>query len=264
MSGRIIEITSGQEDLTSKGINDILDASLEDLSDDVKEALLSLAGVNSLGQEELSVSLEDLQISENKIKAEGEKGCCCEHRPPLCSKVIGADGSAKITILYDGSQVTGGDSISMFRAMIDSAVESDVVDITIMTCFNNFARAANDTVRILSLLNSIKNCKAKRIITRAGLLGTIGDCALWLSGTERHVGPMMWLMVKPYRMITEGSMRDIDERSDVMRANIELLGSICTDAGLLTEDEVKRLYDDECSVSLSYEDLTSRIDALKH
>lgn len=264
MSGRVIEITSGQEDLTSKGVEDILDTSVENLSEDVRDTLLSMAGVKSFSHmEQLDVSTEDLHITKDGLKAEGEKGCCCDRRPPLCSKVIDQDGHARITILYDGSNVTGGDSISMFRGLIDAAVESDVIDITIMTCFNNFSRSSNDTVKILSLLNSIKNCKAKRIITRAGLLGTIGDCALWLSGTERHIGPMTWLMVKPYRTITEGSMRDVSERSEVMRANIEMLGAICTEAGLLTEDEVKRLYDDECSVSLSYDDLKTRVSALK-
>lgn len=271
MPGRVTEITSGQEDLTSKGVMELLDLPVDQLPQEAQEALLSIAGVNSLDQGgELDASLEDLKLPQfdadgKPIKAEGGACACGERRPPLVSKVIDRNtGVTKITILYDGSAASGGDNLSVITGLINAAVENDVIDLTVMTCFNNFARSANDTVKVLALINALHNCKAKTIITRAGCLCTLADCALWLAGNDRRIGPMSWVMVKPYKTGVEATMRDVEERSMVMRAHMSMFGEICTNAGLLTEDEVKRLYDDECSISLSFEDLKARVDALKN
>ena len=263
MSGRLIKITSGTEDLTSKGVTDLLDLPVDQLPKEAQEALLSVAGVNSVTSgAEIDVSTEDLKITDPQNPKAGE---CCgggDRRPPLCSKVPGTEG-ATITILYDGSALSGGDNLSVFTGLINSAVESDVVDLTIMTCFNNYSRNTFDVIKVLSLLSALQNCKAKKIITRAACLCSIGDCALWLCGNDRRIGPMGWLMVKPPRQITEGSMRDIELRSEDMKKQLTVFTDFIVGKGLLTQEEVNRLYDDEAVISLSYEDLAARVSALK-
>ena len=265
MSGRITTVSSGTEGLTSQGVMDLLELPVDQLPKEAQEALLDMSGANSFTSGgELDVSVEDLKITD--AASTPKAGECCaggEKRPPLCQKVIGQEGNI-YTILYDGNPLSGGDQLSMFTGLINAAVESDTVDFTIMTCFNNYSRYSFDLIKVLSLLNALKYCKAKKIITRAGCLTSLGDCALWLSGNDRRIGPMSWLMIRPPKQITEGSMRDLELRSVDMKKQIDAFGEFIISKGLLTEDEVNRLYQDEAVISLSYDDLQARIDALKN
>ena len=265
MSGRIVEISSGTEGLTSQGVMDLLDLPVDQLPKEAQEALLDMSGASAFESSgELDVSTEDLKLAD--AAATPRAGECCaggDKRPPLCSKVNGAEGTI-YTILYDGNPLSGGDQMSVFTGLINAAVESDTVDLTIMTCFNNYSRSSFDLIKVLPLLNALKYCKAKKIITRAGCLTSLGDCALWLSGNDRRIGPMTWLMIRPPKQISEGSMRDLELRSADMKKQIDAFGEFIVNKGLLTEDEVNRLYQDEAVISLSYDDLRARIDALKN
>ena len=58
-------------------------------------------------------------------------------------------------------------------------------------------------------------------------------------------------------------MRDIELRSEDMKKQLTVFTDFIVGKGLLTQEEVNRLYDDEAVISLSYEDLAARVSALK-
>ena len=110
MSGRIVEISSGTEGLTSQGVMDLLDLPVDQLPKEAQEALLDMSGASAFESSgELDVSTEDLKLAD--AAATPRAGECCaggDKRPPLCSKVNGAEGTI-YTILYDGNPLSGGD-----------------------------------------------------------------------------------------------------------------------------------------------------------
>lgn len=260
MTGRI-DISSGVEDLSSVSVDE-LKSSLE--GNDADEAYLSM--FNSVGSErnQIEASVEALEGLDPKAKVlAGENGACeCEKRPPLVSKVIDSSGSAYISILYDGHPFTGGGEMGVITGLLDSASEKDVVDITIATALQNFNQPTTNIFKTLSLLSSIKKCKAK-VITRIGCFTSFDDCAIWLSGADRRVSPMAWLAVRQPRMAISGATLDAEFRVEDVKIQMKTLTDFIVDKGLLTQEEVDKIYNEQAIVGMSYDKLFERIESLK-
>lgn len=261
MSGRIA-ISSGTEDLTSVSA-EALGASLEGNGSD--EAYLSLFNAAGAEQSSFDASAEALN-TELPSKFRAGEGCddagCCEKRPPLVSKVIDANGHAYISILWDGHPFTGGGNSGVVVGLLNAASENDVVDITIMTALHNFNQTTTNIFSTLSLLNAIQQCKAK-VITRIGCFTSIGDCAMWLSGDDRRVSPMAWLAVRQPRMNAGGTMRDVEFRIEDIKVQFKSITDFIVEKGLLTQEEIDRMYDDQAMIGMSYDELDARLQALK-
>lgn len=260
MAGRI-DISSGVEDLSSVSVDE-LKSSLE--GNDSDEAYLSLFNSVKSEKNQIEASVEALEGLDPKSKVTaGENGACeCEKRPPLVSKVIDANGSAYISILYDGHPYTGGGEMGVITGLLDSASEKDVVDITIATALQNFNQPTTNVFKTLSLLSSIRNCKAK-VITRIGCFASFDDCAIWLSGTDRRVSPMAWLAVRQPRFAMTGTTLDAEFRVEDVKIQIKTMTDFIVEKGLLTQEEVDKICNEQAMVGMSYDALFERIKSLK-
>ena len=261
MSGQM-KISSATEDLTSDNELKALAESLN--STEGKDVLLSMFFPVNAEKEAIAAATEafDATLPDQNPKADGQGGCGCGKRPALASKVIDANGNAYITILYDGNQTTGGADTGMFTGLIDAATANDTVDITIMTTLWQFVQPTCNIFATLSLLSSIRKCKAK-VITRAGMLCSVADCALWLSGTDRRMSPMGWLAVRQPNACGGGTLKDAQFRSEDFSAQLKVFTDFIVEKGLLTAEEVTRMYEDQSIIGLSYDELEERIKSLK-
>ena len=263
MTGKIDSVTSGMEDLTSLSHKEVSELADSLQTRESKQTLLSMFFPAKATKEEIEAAYESVSCTLPSPTAGDGCGEQCERRPALASKVIDPDGNTRITILYDGNRSTGGGETGMFTGLIDAAAENDIVDITIMTTLFDFAAPKCNIFATLSLMSAIRRCKAKRIITRAGCLCSIGDCALWLSGTERHMSPMGWVAVKQPTAMTGGTMKDVEFRVEDMKDQLKVFTDYIVDKGLLTADEVTRMYEEQAIIGLSYDTLQERLKSLK-
>jgi len=257
MAGRI-DISSAVEDLSSVSAGVVAQGE-EDYSE---EALLSMFSPVNAGSSQIDTSLEALEaLGPSSVKSLGGSAEP-ESRPPLVSKVIDANGNARISIIYDGHPYTGGGLTGVITGLLDSASENDVVDITIATALQNFNNPTTNVFGTLSLLSSIKACKAK-VITRIGCFTSIGDCAIWLSGDDRRVSPMAWLAVRQPRMSICGTTTDVEFRVEDVKVQMKTITDYIVESGLLTQEEIDKMYDEQTMIGISYGALFERINALK-
>lgn len=262
MSGKI-KVSSGMEDLSS----DVLDSLAASLisSEEGMSAMIGMFFPVKAKDETISAAFESFNAElpkDQNPKANDGEGCHCGRRPALASKVIDANGNAYITILYDGNQTTGGGDTGTFVGLINAATANDVVDITIATSLYQFVSPTCNIFATLSLLSAIRKCKAK-VITRAGCLCSVGDCAVWLSGKDRRMSPMGWLAVRQPAACGGGTLKDAEFRSEDFGAQLKVFTDYIVGKGLLTAEEVTRMYEDQAMIGLSYDELDSRIKALK-
>lgn len=257
MAGRI-QISSAVEDLSSVSAKAV-DGSLEDYQE---EALLGMWGAVNSNQPQLDASLEALEALNPTSPKACSESAGAETRPPLVSKVIDANGNAYISIIYDGHPYTGGGNCGVITGLLDSASENDVVDITIATALQNFNQPVMNPFSVLSILSSIRTCKAK-VITRIGCFTSLADCALWLSGTDRRISPMGWLAVRQPRMSVCGTTTDAEFRVEDVKVQEKTIADFVVASGLLKQEEIDKMYDEQTMIGLSYEDLFNRISALK-
>lgn len=250
-----IQVTSGTEELASKGGTEI-----DDLS---TEALTGFFFPKEVG-ESVSAATEDLSIvsDSSAVTAEGEQPGAQGKRPPLVSKVIDAEGHARITIMYDSSRVTGGGDMATFVGLIDAAEANDVVDLTVMTSLAHLNDGGPSLLDTINLLSAINRCKA-HVVTRAGCLSSLSDIAVWLSGDERHMSPMGWVVVRQPSTGFAGSVTDMGDRDEANKAQIKQFTDFIVKTGFLTDAEIKRIIDDQDVVGFSYDELDARIKALK-
>jgi len=261
MSGRIA-ISSGTEDLTSVSA-EALAASLDgEGSDAIYLSMFNAAGAEKSSFDAAAEAL-NVELPSNPKAGEGCSGDGCEHkRAPLVSKVIDANGHAYISILWDGHPYTGGGNTGVVVGLLNAASENDVVDITIMTALHNFNQTTTNIFSTLSLLNAVQQCKAK-VITRIGTFTSIGDCAIWLSGDDRRVSPMAWLAVRQPRMSAGGTMKDVEFRIEDLKIQFKSITDFIVSKGLLTQEEVDRMYDEQAMIAMSYDELDARLQALQ-
>ena len=252
-----LTITSGTEDLTS-GLANQQDVSLEDC----KDTLLGMFFPAGASQDYVDAACEGLQLEGAAPSVKSQENCMCpsdDKRRPLISKVIDeGSGAARITIIFDGLNETGGNDIGMICSLINNATAKDIVDLTLATYSLTFGGTTSNMFGILSLLNAMRNCKAKTI-TRAGCLMSISDCAIWLTGKDRRMGPMGWLAVRQPSGCGGGTLQDTVFRVEDVLNQVKTLTDFIVDKGLLTAEEVKLLFEEQAMISLCYDELEARL-----
>jgi ATP-dependent protease ClpP protease subunit len=206
-------------------------------------------------------NLEDL-IKNSKVK-DGDCSCDNGNAKPLVSKVIDAEGNAKIVIIYDGCPFTGGGDTATIVALLDSTTANDVVDITIAMSVADFINGGGTSIwTSLSLLSALKRCKAK-VITRAGALTSLIDCALWLSGRERVIGPAGLIMVRQPRDGFYGSTEDAKTHVAATKQVLKDLISFIVSKGLFTQEEIDAMFENNSQIFLAGDALDARISSIK-
>ena len=256
-----ITVTSGTEDLTSGLVNQGK-ASLEGC----EEALLDMFFPAGASKDYVDAAVEGLAPKAEVPAMQAQENVLCpsdDRRRPLVSKVIDKEtGAARITIIFDGLTETGGNDIGVICSLINNATANDIVDLTIATYSLQFGGTTSNMFGILSLLNAMRGCKAKTI-TRAGCLMSISDCAIWLTGKDRRMGPMGWLAVRQPAGCGGGTLQDTVFRVEDVLVQVKTLTDFIVSKGLLTEEEVKLLFEEQAMISLSYDDLNARLSNLK-
>lgn len=255
-----IEITSGTEDLNpAAGLIGLED--LGTLADGVSANSDVFPNGIIPSEEGFRDKLKSGQVLGEAVGEYTPEG---KHKP-LCSKVIDADGNARIVILYDGCQCTGGGDTGMFVSLLDSANANDVVDITIMVSVLNFANGGGTSIwKSLAFLSAIKRCKAK-VITRAGALCSLVECALWLSGHERHLAPAGagLVLVKQPMACFSGSAHDMGSEVNNLKLIYQDIIELVVNSGLMTQEEVDAMFENNGISSLYGEELQARLASLK-
>ena len=259
-----IEFTSGTEELKTVSDGSSL-IGVEDLGSIAPEGLGANADVFPNGIVPSEEGFRDkLKSGQLMGEAQGEYTVEGKHKP-LCSKVIDANGNARIVILYDGCQCTGGGDTAMFVNLIDSANANDVVDITIMVSVLNFANGGGTSIwKSIAMLSALKRCKAK-IITRAGALCSLIECALWLSGHERHLAPAgagLVLCKQPMACFS-GSADDMASEVKNLRLIYSDVIDFVVEKGLLTHEEIESMFENNGVASLYGDKLQERLESLK-
>lgn len=260
MAGQI-DISSGTEDLTSG-----LEALTESLaSPEAQSALLDMFFAVGATPEQIDAACESLDASlVDAVNPKADQGgeCKCVKRPALVSKVIDDEGNALITILYDGNPTTGGSEMGVITGLLDTASETDVVDITIITTLFDFSSPKSNIFAVLPLLSAIKRCKA-HVITRAGCLCSLGDCAVWLSGDEPLMSPMGWIAVRQPMACGGGTMQAAEFRVEDFKKQVSVFTDFIVSKGLFSKDEIDRMFEEEGMLSLCGDELTERLKSLK-
>lgn len=256
-----ITVTSGTEDLTS-GLANQGDFSLENCG----ETLLNMFFPAGASKDYVDAAVEGLSPKADILSIQAQDNVLCpsdDRRRPLVSKVIDKEsGSARITIIFDGLNETGGNDVGMICSLINNATANDVVDLTLATYSLQFGGSTSNMFGILSLINAMCSCKAKTI-TRAGCLMSISDCAIWLTGKDRRMGPMGWLAVRQPSGCGGGTLQDTVFRVEDVLVQVKTLTDFIVSKGLLTEEEVKLLFEEQAMISLSYDELNERLASLK-
>ena len=257
---------TGTVDITS-GTEDLRDGTLIDPS------MLGTVGGGASGSAESIMAeffpdgmLPSFEAIKDKIQqASGnikDGGCCngdCQAKP-LVSKVIDADGNAKIIVIYDGCSATGGGDTAAIVTLLDNATASDVVDVTIAMSVASFNNGGGTSIwKSLSLLGALKRCKAK-VITRAGSLCSLIDTALWLSGRERVLGPAGLLLISQPRGDFYGTLNDTSSYvADTKLVLKELLSFIVDEKKFLTQEEVDAMFENNSQIFCFGEELKQRV-----
>lgn len=231
--------------------------SVEDLPDET-------SGPGNGEGEEATASTEDLHLTidkeDNGVKAEDEGKGCAQHGGvprPMVSRVIDAEGHARITILLGFFERNFHDGV--ITGLIDAATENDVVDITIVSR----PGAKESTIEMRSILSAVGRCKA-HVITRAGALTTFGEVALWLSGDERRMSKMGCIFVRQPVTGFVGDVRDYAARAKAAEQSMKEYIDYIAAAGLFTKEELKKAIDDRSVLTLYHDELFERMKTLKN
>ncbi len=74
---------------------------------------------------------------------------------------------------------------------------------------------------------------------------------------------MGWLAVRQPRMSFGGTTTDAEFRVEDVKIQEKTIADFVVASGLLTQEEVNEMYDEQTMIAFSYEDLFNRIKALK-
>lgn len=224
-------------------------AALKEVSDLTKEDEQGEAST-----EALQLSVQDDGVAPKNDCCSGSEGCGCK---PAVSRVIDAEGKAKVTIYLDDYSLFK--HIGLIVGLIDAATENDVVDITVIST----PCGMSGTIEHRSILSAISRCKA-HVITRAGALTTFGEVAIWLSGKERRMSKMGAIFLRQPIAAYFGDTADYENQLKAFKDSLNEYRDFIADCGLFTKEELNGLYKHRGMLHLSYQDLTERIASLKH
>ena len=246
-------MTTSTEDTTevAAGLNEESIASL--LGDDT----LQLTSVDDKESDDLgpTASTEGLcdQISTDANGGSQEQQT---RDRPAVSRVIDAEGHARISIIYGPQERTTAKGTII--AFIDSASENDIVDITLVSSVTGEA----GTMEQRSILSAIDRCRGT-VITRAGALTTLGDVAIWLSGDVRKMSPIGCVLVRQPLAGFCGDTADYEERLKNCREAIREYSDFVVECGMFTQEEMDAMYEHRTVISLYGDKLRQRIANLK-
>lgn len=176
---------------------------------------------------------------------------------PYASRVIGEDGSAKISIYLGEAEKDRW--LGQIIGLMDSASEKDSVEITITPNYSGIC----DTYSYRSLLSAVERCKAP-VTTRAGILSSIGDVALWLAGDEpKWSAHMTAIFMRQPLAGYGGDIADLERKSrDAVSSFKEYSGYIAA-RGLFSQAELSNMYETRGMLSLFGSELEARMAKLK-
>lgn len=215
-------------------------------------------------------SVSDLEDGQPEGSTEGLKDksapqddliamCQCEEgcSKPCMSRVIDTNGSARIVIILGDRERNKW--LDQIVALIDSASEKDVVDITISPNVDGVC----DTIEHRSLLSAIDRCKAS-VITRAGALTTVGDVALWLSGDRlQYSKKMTAIFMRQPLTGYGGDIADYERHNDAALQSYREYSSYIIARGLFTKEEMDNMYETRGMLALFGKALEERVGKLK-
>ena len=220
----------------------------------IGEDLSELKNVDELEDGQPSVSTESLGA-----QVVATECATCEPRneyPPCVSRVIDADGNARISIVLGQPERTKW--LATVIGLLDSASENDQVDITIVDC-----PRCDDLYSHRSLLSSIDRCRAN-VITHAGCLSNIGDIALWLAGDElRWSKKMTAIFTRQQFAGYGGDIRDLVGKSKDAEFSFKEYRDYISKRGLFTRAELDTMYETRGMLTLFRDVLEARVTGLK-
>ena len=176
---------------------------------------------------------------------------------PNISRVIDEEGNSHISIILGPLEKTRWSA--MVVGMIDSASETDTIDITI--CANSYGVC--DTYTHRSILSAIDRCKAS-VTTHAGALTTIGDVAVWLSGDVlKYSKKMSFIMIRQPLTGFEGDIADYESKIAGAKESWKEFSGYVAERGLFTKSELATMFETRGLLCLYGRELEARVANLK-
>ena len=218
--------------------------SVSDLDDGQPEGSAEALGIAKAALEGLSAS--DQGFPEQEIQ-----------KCPNISRVIDEEGNSHISIILGPLEKTRWSA--MVVGMIDSASETDTIDITI--CANSYGVC--DTYTHRSILSAIDRCKAS-VTTHAGALTTIGDVAVWLSGDVlKYSKKMSFIMIRQPLTGFEGDIADYESKIAGAKESWKEFSGYVAERGLFTKSELATMFETRGLLCLYGRELEARVANLK-
>ncbi len=180
--------------------------------------------------------LDSVVEDRSKVTAACECGDCAQpHRPPCVSRIIDAEGKARISIILGPAERS--EHLPLVLALIDSASETDVVDITVVSSVSGEA----GTISQRSILSAIDRCKGT-VITRAGALTTMGDVVIWLSGDKLLMPEIGAIFMRQPIAAYIGDTADYERKLKDFRESLKEFSDYIVERGLFTQEEINTMY----------------------
>lgn len=222
------------------------------------EDLSALKDVSELPDGQPGASTEDFHANISPTAAVCSE---CEEdevrRVPYVSRVIDADGNARISIYF--TELEKKRWLGQIIGLMDSASEKDTVTITIAPNYSGNC----DTYSYRSMLSAVERCKAP-VITRAGILTTIGDVALWLAGDEpKWSTHMTAIFMRQPLAGYGGDIADLERKSRDAISSFREYSSYLVARGLFSQTEMNSMYETRGMLSLFGSELEARMAKLK-
>lgn len=214
------------------------------------------------GTEGLHFSMEsfgpDLGLDKQVKACEEQPAVTGQLPPPMVSRTPDEkEGRDRITVVLGPLERT--QYLGIVISLIDSASENDVVDISIIG--NPGGQAGTMSQR--SLLAAIHSCKG-HVITRAGILTTVGDVAMWLSGKELRIPRKMGaiFMRQPVSGYM-GDTADFESKLQDFKDSMKEFGDYIEARGLFQKEELDQMYQHRSLLVLFGDKLQERLKNLK-
>ena len=201
--------------------------------------------------------LDSVLEDRSTVKADCSCGDGPAHRPPCVSRIIDAEGHARITIILGPAERS--EHLPLVLALIDSASETDVVDITVVSNVSGEA----GTISQRSILSAIDRCKGT-VITRAGALTTMGDVVIWLSGDKLLIPEIGAIFMRQPIAAYYGDTADYERKLKDFRESLKEFSDYIVERGLFTTDEINTMYSTCGLLALYGPKLKERVAGLKN
>ncbi len=172
------------------------------------------------------------------------------------SRVIDANGNASITIILDRNERYN--HLPTVLGLIDSASEKDVVDLTLVADIG----CEDGTIEQRSILSALDRCRAT-VITRAGVLSSVGDVAIWLSGDEVRISHIGSIFMRQPMNGFFGDTADYESKLADHLASLREFSEFIVARGLFTQEELDTMYKNRSMCALFGPALHDRISKLQ-